>query len=76
MEFPDVIHRAGFAALKRWRGDVKDLPNLVLKKYKRQDLLKKAEEEEEEEEEDDDDEEAERPEDKIEEIDDSMVGDS
>jgi len=57
IEFPDVIHRAGFAALKKWRGDVKELPNLILKKYKRQDLLKKAEKETEEEEEEEKEEE-------------------
>merc|ERR1711915_537674 len=51
IEFPDVIHRAGFAALKKWRGDLKELPNLILKKFKRQDLLKKAEKEGEDEDE-------------------------
>merc|ERR1711942_651291 len=53
LEFPDVIHLAGFAALKKWKGSIKDMPNLVLKKFKRQDLLKKAEKEDEEEEEED-----------------------
>merc|ERR1711915_569092 len=57
IEFPDVIHLAGFAALRKWRGDVKDLPNLVLKKYKRQDLLKRAEKEDEVEEEEEEEEE-------------------
>ena len=52
LEFPDVIHLAGFAALKMWKGSIKDMPNLILKKFKRQDLLKKAEKEDEEEEED------------------------
>merc|ERR1712136_667070 len=50
LEFPDVIHLAGFAALKKWKGSIKDMPNLILKKFKRQDLLKKAEKEEQEEE--------------------------
>ena len=53
LEFPDVIHLAGFAALKKWKGSIKDMPNLILKKFKRQDLLKKAEKEDEEEEEED-----------------------
>merc|ERR1712243_395474 len=49
LEFPDVIHLAGFAALKKWKGSIKDMPNLILKKFKRQDLLKQAEKEEDEE---------------------------
>merc|ERR1712243_91496 len=49
LEFPDVIHLAGFAALKKWKGSIKDMPNLILKKFKRQDLLKKAEKEDDEE---------------------------
>merc|ERR1712168_321795 len=48
LEFPDVIHLAGFAALKKWTGSIKDMPNLILKKFKRHDLLRKAEKEEEE----------------------------
>ena len=51
LEFPDVIHLAGFAALKKWTGSIKDMPNLILKKFKRHDLVRKAEKEEEEEEE-------------------------
>merc|ERR1711942_113323 len=48
LEFPDVIHLAGFAALKKWTGSVKEMPNLILKKFKRQDLLRLAEKEEDE----------------------------
>merc|ERR1711942_233349 len=50
LEFPAVMHLAGFNALKKWNGSLKEMPNLILKKFKRQDLLKKAEKEEEEEE--------------------------
>merc|ERR1711915_878341 len=48
LEFPDVIHLAGFAAFKKWTGSVKEMPNLILKKFKRQDLLRLAEKEEDE----------------------------
>merc|ERR1711942_585202 len=36
------------AALKKWTGSVKEMPNLILKKFKRQDLLRLAEKEEDE----------------------------
>merc|ERR1712142_227307 len=49
LEFPDVIHIAGFAAFKKWTGSVKEMPNLILKKFRRQELLKSAEKEEQEE---------------------------
>ena len=48
-----MIHLAGFAALKKWRGDIKEMPNLILKKFKREDLLKSAEKEEQAESDDD-----------------------
>ena len=44
-----MIHLAGFAAFKKWTGSVKEMPNLILKKFKRQDLLRLAEKEEDEE---------------------------
>jgi len=46
IEFPNVVSNEGFMALKAWSGNVKDMPNLQLRKFKKIDLVKAAEAEE------------------------------